>query len=71
MFRPEDHLWTNTQAKARTLGQLFTAWKPCQLNVETYPQGTNVEQVLDTLLKSVLTGDLSKGTVYAQAKFTP
>ena len=73
MFKPEEYAWTDTVDKPRTLGQLFTGWKKCanknMLSNEIPQEGANTEIVLDSLMATVMTGELSKTTVYVQVKF--
>eukprot|EP00831_Metopus_contortus_P046645 TRINITY_DN374_c0_g1_i5.p1 TRINITY_DN374_c0_g1~~TRINITY_DN374_c0_g1_i5.p1 ORF type:complete len:314 (-),score=80.26 TRINITY_DN374_c0_g1_i5:42-983(-) len=72
-FHPEDFYWTNTEGNPRTLGQLFCNWKKCAVknmqSNEAELEGANLEIVMESLLSSVITGELSKTTVFIQVKF--
>ncbi len=73
-FKPEEYSWTNTEDKPRTLGQFFAMWKKCatknMMSNEILPEGANTEVVLDSLLATVIGGELSKSPVYVQVKFS-
>ena len=73
-FKPELFAWTNTEGKPRNMGQFFTAWKKCaSKNILYNPlqsNGFNTEIVMDSLLASLLSGQLSKKTVYVQVRFS-
>jgi hypothetical protein len=67
-------MWTNTEGKPRSVGQLFTAWKKCpskqmQAGEIQQPEGANMVIVLDSLLGSLITGELSKTPIHVQVKF--
>ena len=72
-FKPEDFAWTNTEGKPRTIGQFFSGWKNSitknNLFNEHQSEGYETELVLDSLIASVIGGQLSKNKIYIQVRF--
>ena len=71
-FNPLEFAWTNTEGKPRNLGQFFLAWKNCtSKNIDQYQDhGDSIEVTLDSLIESLIVGELSKSPIYVQIKIS-
>jgi len=73
VFDPYLYSWTNTEGQARTMGQLFTKWKGC--NIKNMPisefqsEGTNMDLVLDKMINMVIGHDFIGPPTFVQIKF--
>lgn len=71
-FKAEDYAWTDTEGKPRNIGQFFSAWKKCackNIFFNGIHSGINNEILLDSLISSIISGQLSKTKTYTQVRF--
>ena len=72
-FNPDDYAWTDTKGKPRNIGQFFSGWKKCtpkNMVFNLMEPSTKKELVLDSIMPSIISGQLSKTKTYFQVKFS-